>query len=305
MKIDRLIGILSILLQQEKVTAPVLAEKFEVSRRTIHRDVEDLCKAGIPIVTKQGTDGGISIIDGYKIDRTLLTTTEMQAVLKGLQSLDSISGSRKYQALMDKLSVKNSDILATNNHILIDLSSWNTKSLAPKIELFQGAIEEHKLVSFCYFAPNGNSERTVEPYLLLFQWHAWYVWGYCRLREEFRLFKLGRMEEIKAGEERFEPRKMEEPLDIQMDAFNQNDILATVSFDESVKWRLMEDFGPEKIQKKNGGRIYLDLKWSDKEALFRYLIGFMDKAQIMEPVELREEFISLLESMTYKYKSNC
>ena len=63
MKIDRLIGILSILLQKETVTAPALAEQFEVSRRTISRDIDTLCQAGIPIVTRQGVNGGISIMD--------------------------------------------------------------------------------------------------------------------------------------------------------------------------------------------------------------------------------------------------
>ena len=96
MKIDRLIGILAILLQQEKVTAPVLAEKFEVSRRTISRDIEAICKAGIPIVTTQGQKGGISIMEGYRIDRTLLTSSEMQAILAGLRSLDSVSGTNRY-----------------------------------------------------------------------------------------------------------------------------------------------------------------------------------------------------------------
>ena len=122
MKIDRLIGILSILLQQEKVTAPYLAEKFEVSRRTIIRDVEALCKAGIPIVTAQGREGGISIMDGYRVDRTLLTSREMQSILTGLKSLDSVSGSNKYQQLMDKLSVKQGLILVADSHIAIDLS---------------------------------------------------------------------------------------------------------------------------------------------------------------------------------------
>lgn len=85
MKIDRQLGILSILLQKESVTAPYLSEMFEVSRRTINRDIEDLCKAGIPIVTRQGANGGISIIDGYKIDKTMLTHDEMQDILAGLR----------------------------------------------------------------------------------------------------------------------------------------------------------------------------------------------------------------------------
>lgn len=103
MKTDRLIGILSILLQEEKTTAPELAERFEVSRRTINRDIEDLCRAGIPIRTVQGSGGGISIMDGYRMDRTILTSRDMQMILAGLRSLDSVSGSRYYSQLMEKL----------------------------------------------------------------------------------------------------------------------------------------------------------------------------------------------------------
>lgn len=102
MKIDRLIGILSVLLQDKKITAPELAEKFEVSRRTIYRDIEDLCKAGIPIFTSQGAGGGISIMDGYKMDRTILSSKDMQMIMAGLRSLDSVSGSHYYVQLMEK-----------------------------------------------------------------------------------------------------------------------------------------------------------------------------------------------------------
>ena len=104
MKLDRMIGILSILLQQEKVTMSYLAEKFEVSRRTISRDIESLCMAGIPLVTEAGQKGGVSIMEGYRIDRTLLTASDMQAILAGLRSLDSVSGTNRYLQLMEKLS---------------------------------------------------------------------------------------------------------------------------------------------------------------------------------------------------------
>ena len=124
MKLDRMIGILTVLLQKEKVTAPWLAEKFEVSRRTINRDIERLCMAGIPIVTTCGAGGGISIMEGYAIDRTLLTSSDMQAVLAGLRSLDSVSGTNRYAQLMEKLLPGASDLLAGDPHILIDLSSW-------------------------------------------------------------------------------------------------------------------------------------------------------------------------------------
>ena len=162
MKIDRLIGILSILLQQERVTAPYLAERFEVSRRTINRDIEDLCKAGIPLVTAQGANGGISIMEGYRLNRTLLTSSDMQAILAGLRSLDSVSGTNKYQQLMDKLAMGNSSILTSNSHILIDLSSWYKSCLAPKIELIQAAIGAREYITFAYFGPSGVTHKDPE-----------------------------------------------------------------------------------------------------------------------------------------------
>ena len=159
MKIDRLIGILSILLQEEKTTAPELAERFEVSRRTINRDIEDLCKAGIPIRTAQGTGGGISIMDGYRMDRTILTSKDMQMILAGLRSLDSVSGSSYYCRLMEKIQAGSSEFISSRDSMLIDLSSWYKSALAPKIEVIQRAIENRHLIQFEYYAPSGESDR--------------------------------------------------------------------------------------------------------------------------------------------------
>lgn len=169
MKIDRLIGILSVLLQEEKVTAPELAKTFEVSRRTINRDIEDLCRAGIPIYTAQGAGGGISIMEGYKMDRTILSSKDMQMIMAGLRSLDSVSGSHYYVQLMEKLKSDSSDFVSGNESILIDLSSWNKDSLSSKIELIQDAIELGKSLRFQYYAPSGNTEREIEPYFLIFK----------------------------------------------------------------------------------------------------------------------------------------
>lgn len=146
MKIDRLIGILSILLQKEMITAPELAEHFEVSRRTIGRDIEALCKAGIPIRTMQGSGGGISIMNGYRMDRTLLTSRDMQMILAGLRSLDSVSGSRYYGQLMEKIQAGSSELISGRDSILIDLSSWYKTSLAPKIATMQDAIENRHIL---------------------------------------------------------------------------------------------------------------------------------------------------------------
>ncbi|MBU3875354.1 YafY family transcriptional regulator [Faecalicatena sp. AGMB00832] len=302
MKIDRLIGILSILLQQEKVTAPYLAEKFEVSRRTINRDIEVLCKAGIPLVTTQGAGGGISIMDGYRMDKTLLTSADMRAILAGLRSLDSVSGSNRYQQLMDKLSLENSSVLTSNQHIVIDLSSWYKNSLAPKIELIQRAIDRNELLSFSYYAPGGESIRTLEPYLLVFQWASWYVWGYCLSRQDYRMFKLNRMPEIKGTGEIFTPRQLPE-FRIQNEEIFPAMIDVKALFEPEMKWRLIEEYGIDSFQKMEDGKLLFQFGFMDKESVFGWMLSFGDHAELLEPSDLRKELEQMLKRMQKKYKS--
>lgn len=137
MKLDRLIAILSVLLNREQITAPELAKRFEVSRRTINRDIEALNRAGIPVVTQQGAGGGIRIMDGFRMDRTALTSGDMQAILAGLRSLDSVSGTNQYRQLMEKISPGSSDLLSGDQYIMIDLASWHKASSMISILLFQ------------------------------------------------------------------------------------------------------------------------------------------------------------------------
>lgn len=302
MKIDRHIGILSILLQREKVTAPYLAERFEVSRRTINRDIEGLCRAGIPIVTEQGRNGGISIMDGYKVDKTLLTSSEMQAILSGLRSLDSVSGSNRYQLLMDKLSVGSPDILASNQHVLINLSSWYKASLTPKIELIQDAIDGKGRIEFLYYSPAGEGRREVEPYLLVFQWSSWYVWGYCLLRNDFRLFKLNRIDRLRRSPQMREEREVPEFTVRHQWGSQPEEARATVVFDGKMKWRLIEEFGPGGFEEQENGTLKKEVRWGDKESLFCWLLGFGRHAKILEPAEYREEFLGLLEDIRKRYE---
>ena len=300
-KIDRLIGIISILLQKEKVTAPYLAEKFEVSRRTINRDVENLCKAGIPIVTEQGKNGGISIAEGYKVDKTLFTSGEIQAILSGLKSLDSVSGSNRYQLLMDKLSCGSNDYVGASGPVVINLSSWYQSSLPPKFELIKDAIERKKKIEFHYYGPGGDNTRLLEPCLLIFEWSSWYVWGYCLLRDDFRMFKLNRMDQIRCTNEDCEKRKIPlyhmDPRKVQW----TNGVEVTAEFDKSMKWRLIEEFGINSFSENADGRLLMNIGWSDQESLFGWLLGFRDCVRIIEPVEYQKNFLNLLERIKTLY----
>lgn len=299
MKIDRLIGILSILLQRDHVAAPWLAEKFEVSRRTINRDIEDLCKAGIPIATRRGAKGGISIMENYKIDRTLLTNSEMQAILAGLKSLDSVSGTNRYQCLMEKFA-KDEDETVSGNPIFIDLSGWNRAAVAEKIELLKAAIEQQAEVAFQYISPGGESERRAEPYQLIFQWSNWYLWAFCREKQDYRMFKLTRMLGLKCTGERFEKRSDTEY--IRQDRWNTfEEIRAVVKFDKSAKWKAVDDFGAERLSCEENGHLLLRDTWPDKASLFHHILSFGDKAEILEPEALRGEFCAYVQKIVKQY----
>jgi predicted DNA-binding transcriptional regulator YafY len=306
MKIERLIGILSVLLQKEKVTAPYLAEKFEVSRRTINRDIEDLCKAGIPIVTIQGGNGGISIAEGYKVDKTLITQKEMKIILAGLNGLDSISHNSNYKKLMDKLSLNPDSSLEekvydSSGHIVIDLASHYKGSLAPKIEHIHNAIEEKKLIEFDYYYSKGSSKRLVEPYLLVFQWASWYVWGYCREREDFRMFKLNRILNLNILEESFEPRQLPS-FQKQIDNCFTDEIHLSARFDSCVKWRLIEEYGAESYEESEDGSLLFEVNFTNKDNLLSWILGFGEHAEILEPVEIRKEYLEIINRIKNRYK---
>ncbi|WWR17470.1 YafY family protein [Lachnospiraceae bacterium JLR.KK008] len=301
MKIDRLIGILSILLQKDQVTAPYLAERFEVSRRTINRDIEDLCRAGIPVVTRQGTNGGISIMENFRIDRALLTNEEMQDILAGLRSLDSVNGTNRYGQLMEKLLAGSSDLMAVHASMLIDLSSWYKDSLAPKIALLQRAVKDAAEVRFVYYSQKGESAREIEPYYMIFRWGDWYVWGWCKSRGDYRLFKLNRMEELHLSGQKFEKRPTVLP-DLSNERVFPGGIHVKILFEAGCKWKLIETFGRECVKEQADGKLLFEADYTDREYLLTWIMGFRERAIVLEPEELRGEIRSSLEKMWQNYQ---
>ena len=301
MKIDRQIGILSMLLQKDTLTAPYLAEQFEVSRRTINRDIEDLCKAGIPIMTRQGINGGISIMENYKLDRALFTHGEMQDILAGLRSLDSVNGTNRYGQLMEKLSVGSSDFMVGNQSVLIDLSSWYKDSLAPKIELIRTSIAKCKELKFVYYSSKGESVRCIEPYYLIFRWTSWYVWGWCEEREDYRLFKLNRMEDLQISEQVFVKRRAPMP-DLSNERIFPGGIKVKALFNPECKWRLVEEFGRGSFKEQADGKLLFQADYTDKENLITWLMSFRDKVELLEPEEIRTEIRNSIECMKKKYE---
>ncbi|MBP7175093.1 MAG: YafY family transcriptional regulator [Thermoclostridium sp.] len=288
MKIDRLLAIMTILLQQERVTAPVLAQRLEVSRRTIHRDIEDICKAGIPIVTIQGANGGISIAEGFKLDKNVFTIDELQDIITGLNSLRSVSDTVKIQSLISKLNPGNNTDYSMDGKIHIDLASHYKTSITEKINLIKKAILENKLISFDYYSEKGQFKRKIEPYSISFKWSAWYVLGYCVNRNDFRFFKLNRVWNHEILDEGFVPREIpDQKLDFDHFFVDENRI--TVLFDPSVKYRVVEEYGPNCFKTEEDGRLKFSTGYTNREFIITWVMSFADKACVLEPADIARE----------------
>lgn len=285
MKVNRQMGILTLLVQKGKMTAPELAQRFEVSRRTIQRDVEDLCIAGIPVVTTQGGDGGISVAEGFNLDSGLLKPEELRHVLTGLKGLGSVSESSKINSLIQKLSLKD-DALPLKDDMVIDLASHYKTSLSQKIELIRKGISENRRIAFDYYSQNGKSNRKTEPCLITFKWSAWYVLGFCCESQDFRLFKLNRLWNAQLLDEVFVPKTVpDEKLD---DPFS-DESKVTLLFDPDVEYLLVEAYGPHSYEIQEDGRLKATLGYTNSEYIFSWILGFGSRVQILSPPDLAEK----------------
>lgn len=300
MKIDRLIGIITTLQQKKIVTAPYLAEKFEVSRRTINRDIEDICKAGIPIVTTQGVNGGISIMDGFSLDTTVFTEQELAAIFTGLKSLDSVSNSASAEKFAQKIGGNSAIRLADN--MVIDLSSFYKDDLATKIDHIKQAMKESKCITFHYCYNKGEADKLIEPYLIVFKWSDWYVFGFCKERQDFRMYKLRRLWDLEISEESFIVRDVPEEKK-QFGSHMTDDYIITAIYDASVKYRLVEGYGHNSFTELEDGSLYTEWGFTRPNDAVEWFLGFGNKVKVLAPQEMVERMKNALDSIKNLYES--
>jgi len=300
MKLDRLIGILTVLLQAERVTAPELAEKFEVNRRTIGRDIDALCRAGIPIVTQQGVGGGISIAEGFKLDKSVLTTDELSGIVAALKGIGSVSASSQIERTLDKFRPGAGAVVSLAEPVIIDLASHYKGQLTGKIELLKGAILDRQLVEFDYFYEKGESHRRVEPYHIIFQWASWYLFGFCLERQDFRSFKLTRLWNLRQCEERYVPREF--PPE-RMDFYTSltDEIALVALFDPSAKYQIIEAYGWECFRETEEG-LLVKLEFTHLSFVVSWLLSFGEKVKVLEPPHVAGAVQEAAKQILERYK---
>jgi len=300
MKLDRLLGILTILLQKDRVTAPELATRFEVNRRTIGRDIDALCIAGIPIVTYQGSGGGISIAEGFKLDKSVLTVDELSNIIAAVKGLGSVTGTSNVERTLLKLRANSDTVVSMREPIIIDLASYHKGQLTEKIQLIKRAVLESRLIEFNYYYEKGKSHRIIEPYFIIFQWTAWYVYGFCCERQDFRMFKLLRLWDLKLTENFFTPREI---LPEQRDFSAQftDDIKLVALFASSERYKLIESYGLDCYTETEDG-LRMEIGFTNRDFLIGWLLGFGDKVKVLEPEDIAADIKAIAKNIATLYK---
>ena len=300
MKLDRLLGILTALLQNDRVTAPGLAEKFEVSRRTIGRDIDTLCRAGIPIVTQQGAGGGISIAAGFRLDKSVLTMDELSGIIAALKGIGSVSERSNIERTLDKLHANSGAVLSLREPVIIDLASHYKGQLTGKIELIKRAVSASRLIEFDYYYEKGESHRRIEPYFVIFQWTAWYVFGFCLERQDWRLFKLLRLWNLTLREESYAPREIP-PDRRDFNARFTDDLKLVALFDKSERHKLIESYGLHCYTETDEG-LRLEIGFTNHDFLMTWLLGFGEKVKVLEPKEIADDIKATAKNILSRYQ---
>ena len=296
MKIDRLISIITVLLDKKRISAQALADMFEVSTRTIYRDIDAINVAGIPIRSISGVGGGFEIMPEYKLDKRVFSTAELSAILLGLSCLSNmVRGDELVNALVKVKSFipveKVKDIERTTNQIHIDLSPWiGNQNIQPYIETIKVALQNCRLLSFEYTAHHGNKTvRTVEPYQFVLKSSHWYFYGYCYTRNDYRLFRLSRMSNLQMRQETFIPRDYQKPiLDFkEMGAAMQVEVKIRIHI--SILDRVLEYCTYDRFTPDGDAHYFVNFPFIENEYYYDILLGFGDKCECIEPLHIRKE----------------
>jgi len=310
MKVDRLVSIIMILLDKERIGAQELADMFEVSPRTIYRDIDAINMAGIPVRGASGVGGGFEIMQKYKIDKKVFSTADLSAILMGLSSLSNmirgdelVNALSKVKSFIPADSAK--DIELKTNQICIDLSPWmGNRNIQPYLEIIKAALQESRLLTFEYEDRHGNkTARLAEPYQLVLKNSHWYLQGYCHKRQDYRLFKLSRMSSLQMQGDIFTPRDYQKPV------LDFEDILKTMQ--RKIKLRIHKsvmdqvlDFCPYEDFSPDGDEYYIvNFPFIENDYYYNILLGLGDKCECLEPKHARMEMKRRISDIAALYEN--
>ena len=283
MQESRLFKILYHLLDKGQATAPELAERFEVSVRTIYRDIDALSGAGIPVYTEAGRNGGIHLLNDFVLDKAVLSEAEKQEILAALQSIHitrNMDGSRTLQKLSALFQ------LHSENWLEVDFSRWGNPGYDNEtFELLKSAVIRHRNVKLRYAGSYEEiRERTVQPYKLVYKAKAWYLQAFCTEKQDWRIFKLNRILELEVLEEGFSQLNPPGPIE----TFEGEYPKVTLRFPKEMSYRVYDEFNKAQIQRQENGDLIVSANMPEDPWLIGFLLSFGTRVDILSPAHLKE-----------------
>jgi predicted DNA-binding transcriptional regulator YafY len=296
MQINRLFEIIYILLDKKSVTSRELAERFEVSSRTIYRDIETLSSAGIPVYMSKGKGGGISLLPNFVLNKAVITDEEKEDILSSLKAVNAVNFSKTDTALQ-KLSSMFGE--SSTDWIEVDFSSWsNAQNETETFNTIKSAILGNKVILFSYASAKGQqTTREVEALRLCFKGGAWYLYGYCRSRGDFRFFKLRRIRELCVSEKIFQ-RKLPRQILAQEKAFPEEQVKLKLKLSAEVAYRVYDEF--DSYEQQEDGSFIVEINYPKGVWIFHYITTFGSHCEVLEPEDVRNAVKAELLS-TLKY----
>lgn len=311
MKVERLIAIIMLLLEREAISTSELSKRLEVSRRTIFRDIDALNVAGMPIMVTRGAMGGVSLMKSYKVDKKLFTPKDVQSLITSLQSYNQLLENKEISNTLAKLQsmTEENDSLKQNiNHqkfsIDLELNEGN-RSLRSLLKIIETAMNEKRYLLFNYIDKNGEvSTRKVEPYKVVFKESRWYIQAFSIERNDYRIFKLARMSDMRLSEETFTPRDF---VFLPMDGstwMTKEVVPVIIKIDKSLKDKVIERFGEENILGIEENNYIAKFPIADNEEGYNIILKFGRKCELIEPLSVRQNFKKYLMEVMEIYKDN-
>ena len=291
---NRLFEIVYILMQKRKTTAKELANRFEVSTRTIYRDIETLSGANIPIYASKGKDGGIGLLDEYVLNKTILSEEEQNQILFALQGMKKVKGQDE-QDILEKLSILFNKKI--NDWIKIDFSNWgNAKE--QRFDMIKSAILNKQLVQFTYYNSNGEeSKRIVEPLQIWLKDKSWYLVSYCKLKQDYRIFKIARIKEVNMLQEHFERELPKE----ENEQYNFKTIELELEINKAMTYRVYDEFESKEIMKKEDGNFIIKVIYPENEWVYGYILSFGEHIKVLSPTRAKNIMKDKLEKTLKNY----
>lgn len=301
MQINRLFEIIYILLDKKRVTAQELAEHFEVSTRTIYRDIEILSGTGVPVYMSKGKGGGVSLLPEFVLNKTIITEKEKEEILSSLKAMgtvrfgEEVTALRKLESLFGRFGDSNTD------WIEVDFGAWSDgKREEDFFQTLKKAIIRKRVIRFSYASVKGQmTRRDVEPLRLCFKSGAWYLYGYCREQKDYRFFKLKRIRGLEITEEIFQRVYTEQVLGEQQHVYQKKMVDLKLKIEREAAYRVYDEF--ETYEQLEDGSFLVEIKFPYEEWLLYYIFSFGRNVEVIEPVEIRNRVQVELNKMLEKY----